>query len=475
MIYGSKKQNMINTNIYNMKTKLTLVFLVLVSIFANAQNDEKCAVDIQYLVQYAKAKQYDEAYPVLQRMRKDCPSYHVAVYLYGEFILKHKIDNAEGLEAKEVQVRDLNLLYDQFQKNFSSKAEAIAMKKGMNLFDNNVGPKEEIYKLLDDGFKNDKETFNSAKALYTYFEIFVDNYEAGKSGIELQQVFDKYDEITEKLEIEEKVLSDELDLLLNKIESGQELTDKESRLKDRNENNLEQFSIVKGSMDAKIVLLSTCEKLIPFYQKSFEEKKNDVLWLKRAAERLEAKDCDSDPLFTKISEQLHKLNPTAESAYLLGVAALRAKNTSKALEYFNQSASLFTDSTKKAKVYYKMATMYGTSNKSQARSYARKALEAKPSFGQAYLLIAQLYASSANECGKTTFEKRAVNWLCAQYANKAAAVDPGLKATASRHAANYNERAPSKVDIFNDDMAGKTVSFNCWIGESVRVPSIGGK
>lgn len=471
MIYGLKNENMININLFKMKSKLTLLLLLVIGFLSNAQSTEKCGEDIQYLLQYAKANQYNEAYPILQNMRKNCPSFNDAIYKIGDYVLKYKIDNAEGAEAKEVEVRDLLLMYDQYDKNFPNNNQGNTMKKAMVLFDNGVGTKEEIYSLLDKAFKNDKDNFSSAKALYTYFEIFVDNYEAGK-GIELQQVFDKYDEIIEKLELEEKGLSDELDVLLNKIESGQELTDKENRLKSKYETNLEAFSTVKGSMDAKIVLLSTCDKLIPFYQKSFEEKKNDVLWLKRAAERLEAKDCDSDPLFTKISEQLHKLNPTAESAYLLGVSAQRAKNTTKALEYFNQSAELFTDATKKAKVYYKIATMFGTSNKTQARTYARKALSAKPSFGQAYMLMAQLYASSANECGKTPFEKRAVYWLCAQYANKAAAVDPGLKATASRQAASYNASAPSKTDIFNEAMAGKTISFNCWIGESVRVPNL---
>ncbi len=120
-----------------------------------------------------------------------------------------------------------------------------------------------------------------------------------------------------------------------------------------------------------------------------------------------------------------------------------------------------------------MATMYGTSNKSQARAYAKKALAAKPSFGQAYMLIAQLYANSTKECGNTPFEKRAIYWLSAQYANKAAAVDPALKATASRQAASYNASAPSKTDIFNEGKAGQTISFNCWIGESITVPNIG--
>lgn len=472
MIYGLKKENMINTNLNKMKAKLTLVLLIAASFLVNAQSADKCPEDIQYLVQFSKSKDYNDAYTYLQSMRKACPSYHKAIYIYGEFILKDKIENAQTPQEKEAFIKDLVSLYGEHDKYYPDNGAGNTVKKAMLLLENNVGTKEEVYNYLDTAFKTDAANFTSAKALYTYFELFVDDYEAGKKGIELQQVFDKYDEITEKLEVEEKGLSDELDNLLNKIEAQETLTDKEVRLKERNEYNLEQFSTVKGSMDAKIVLLSTCDKLIPFYQKSFEEKKTDVLWLKRAAERLEAKDCDSDPLFTKISEQLHKLNPTAESAYLLGVSAQRAKNTTKALEYYNQAAELFKDATKKAKVYYKIATMYGTGNKTQARSYAKKALAAKPFFGQAYMLIAQLYASSANDCGKTPFEKRAVYWLCAQYANKAASVDPGLKATASRQAASYNASAPFKTDIFNEAMAGKTISFNCWIGESVRVPNL---
>ncbi len=472
MIYGLKKENMINTNIYKMKTSITLVLLVLVNFFTWAQADEKCALDLQLFAQYAKSKQFDEAYNYLKPLRENCPKLNVAIYKYGDIILKHKIDKAATPEEKEAFVNDLNVLYTQFDENFPGNNYSCTMKKGLNLFENNVGTKEDAFKLLDEAFKNDYDNFNTAQALYTYFELFVNRYETGNNGVELQQVFDKYDEVNEKLEIEENKLSIQLDELLKKIEAQQELTDKETRAKERIEYNYEQFSTVKGSMDTKIVLLSTCEKLIPFYQKSFEEKKTDVLWLKRAAERLEAKNCDSDPLFTKISEQLHRLNPTAESAYLLGVTAQRVKHTAKALEYYNQAAKLFTDATKKAKVYYKIATMYGTSNKSQARSYARKALEAKPSFGQSYMLIAQLYAGSANECGKTPFEKRAVYWLSAQYASKAAAVDPSLKATASKQAAAYNASAPSRTDIFNESMSGKSISFNCWIGESVRVPNL---
>lgn len=463
---------MINTNLTKMKTRLTLFLLTLGVIFATAQTEEKCKEDLQLFDQFAKNNRFQEAFPYLESLRENCPKQSRVIYQRGEFVLKNRIENAASAEEIEANVRDLLKLYDQYDLNFPGNNSGTTLKKAMALALNKIGTKDEIYGLLDNAFKNDAANFNNPQAIMLYFQIYVEDYKEGKKGITLQQVFDKYDEISEKLELEEKLLSDKLDELLNKEEAGQTLDEKEASIKKKSEINLTAFSTVKGSMDAHIELLSTCEKLIPFYQKSYEEKKNDVQWLKRTADRLEGKECDSDPLFAKITEQLHKLNPTAESAYLLGVTARRAKNTTKALEYFNQAASLFTDATKKAKVYYGIATMYGNGNKSLAREYAKKALAAKPSFGQSYLLMAQLIASSTGSCGNTPFEKRALNWLAARYANKAAAVDPTLKASANRAAASYNAAAPSKQDIFSEGMAGKTISFGCWINESVSVPNL---
>ena len=454
-----------------MKIKLTLLALVFTSLFANAQ-EEKCNENLQYFAQYAKNRDYEEAYKYFVPLRRDCPKTNKAIFVYGEYILKDKIEKASNAEEKTAFVKDLLSLYDEFDANFPGNGKGNTLRKAITREENNFGTKDEIYTLLDQSFKNENENFTSPKAMMLYFEIYAKDYEAGNKGIALQQVFDKYDEISEDIEKKEKIASEELDGYLTRIDANEELSDKEKRAKEAAEINIEGYSIVKGSMDAQIVLLSTCEKLIPFYAKNYEENKNNELWLKRAAERLEAKECDSDPLFAKITEQLHKLNPTAESAYLLGVAAQKNGNKTKALEYFNQAADLFKDNTKKAKVYYNIATIYGNGNKVQARAYARKALEAKPSFGKAYMYIANLYQSSINECGGTPFEKRAIYWLCAQYANKAAAVDPALKATASRQAAAYNASAPSKQDIFKENKAGQRVSFGCWVGESVTVPSI---
>ncbi|MFD0977648.1 tetratricopeptide repeat protein [Salinimicrobium gaetbulicola] len=127
----------------------------------------------------------------------------------------------------------------------------------------------------------------------------------------------------------------------------------------------------------------------------------------------------------------------------------------------------------KARVYYKIADEYKKKGQfGQARNYYRKTLNAKPSFGRAYLQIANMVAQSANNCGNTAFEKRAVYWLAADYAAKAGRVDPSISSNANETAAAYRGRAPQRSDIFQSDMQGKTINIGCWIGESVRVPNL---
>ena len=92
--------------------------------------------------------------------------------------------------------------------------------------------------------------------------------------------------------------------------------------------------------------------------------------------------------------------------------------------------------------------------------------------GKAYMLISSMYASSANSCGNSQFEKRAVYWLAAKIARRAASVDSGVKKTALKMATSYEATAPSKTDIFTEGNAGQTIRFSCWINDSVTVPQL---
>lgn len=79
--------------------------------------------------------------------------------------------------------------------------------------------------------------------------------------------------------------------------------------------------------------------------------------------------------------------------------------SAEAIKFFNQSVDLETDNFKKSRVLVKIATKMG---KASAVNYANKALQFNASNSDAYRIIAHAYASSANECGTTSFEKRAI-------------------------------------------------------------------
>ncbi len=237
-------------------------------------------------------------------------------------------------------------------------------------------------------------------------------------------------------------------------------------------SNSESYGKITASIETKLGALADCDNLIPLYQKSFDAKKGDITWVKRAVGRMFSKECTDDPLFRQLFEAQLALEPSA-SAYLYGgTLKQKAGDSRGAIDDFNKAVELETDPYRKSNILYKIATTLRRSNKSQSRNFAQKAINANPANGKAYLLIANLYATSANQCGETPFEKRAVYWRAAEMARRAGRVDPSLSSRAGQSAASYSAKAPSKTDIFNSGLAGKTLSFNCWVGGSVKVPNL---
>jgi hypothetical protein len=456
-----------------MKKKVILMMLTALGVsgtgFSQAQNPE-CMTNLSIYAEHCKVKNYEAAYEPWKMVYDACPGINKANYSYGEKILEHKIDNASGAE-KEGYIKELLSLYDQsteyFPKNYT-KAD-VASDKASLLYDNKMASDEELYNMLSQAFKEDQEDFDNPKALYLYFSSLVDLHKAGKK--DLQEVFDVYDDVTEQIENENQKYLAQINTLLPKEEAGT-LTSKEKKKLRAYNSYSENYGKISGSIDSKLGALADCENLIPLYEKNFEAKKGDIDWVKRSVGRMFAKECTDSPLFRKLFEAQLALEPSA-SAYLYG-GTLKAKDGDNkgAIADFDKAAELETDAKKKSDILYKSATVARKFSKSQARSYANKAIQANPSNGKAYLLIANLYASSANQCGSTPFEKRSVYWLAADMARKAARVDPSLSSRANQAAASYSAKAPSKTDIFNSGMAGKSISLSCWIGGSVKVPNL---
>ena len=443
----------------------------------SAQNSEECLQDLSIFAEYAKVKNYDEAYGPWLKVREACPSLNVAIFSYGERILKDRIKKATP-ETRDAETADLIKLYDQWLENFPTRRNVsvsgdIISSKAQAMLDYKTADKMEVYKTFDLAYQTDAKSFSNPKELYNYFKTLYDLYKEGNQGVTMEQLFNKYEEVSEKFEIESINLAKKLDVILKKQEEGTPLSSREVRSKRVYGINSNAIGTFLSNLDAIISKEATCVNLVPLYKRNFEEFKSDAVWLKRAASRMDSKECSDDPFFVTLVEALHTLDPSADSAYYLGILKDKAGDSQEALKYYEESISLQTDPYKKAKILYKIAIKFKSAGrKSSARSYAIKALRFQPSMGRAYLMISNLYAGSANDCGETQFNKRAVYWLAAQMAFKAGEVDASIKKLALKTARSYEGRAPSKTEIFTEGNQGATIEFDCWIKSSVKVPEL---
>jgi len=454
-----------------MKMKLTLLITVLVIGFGGkmkAQVPNDCYATLSMFVEPAKAKNYEGALPHYEKVVNDCPKFSLATYQYGTKMYTYFVKKGD-----KTKVNDLIKTYEDRMAYFPNKT-----KKGKTLasiaqvkYDNKIGSKMQQFLAFDNAYKEDSETFTSPKSLYTYFSLAVDLFNSEEKGVE--EVFDLYATVLIKITTEESTLAKKLTELIDKQESGVKLSSKEEKRIKGYEKNLIAYGKVKGSVDGKLGNLADCSNLIPLYNKNFDEKKGDIKWVKKAAARMSFKECTEDDLFIKLVEQLDKLEPSAETKLYLSQLEKNKGNISKSIAYLEESASMQDDALRKSRIYFRIGELKRKQGSfGSARSNYRKALQYDPSYGRCYLRIALMYSKSSSNCGSSVFEKRAVNWLAANMADKAARVNASIAKEARKSAENYRQRAPSNSDIFSDGMAGKTISFNCWIGGSVKVPNL---
>ncbi|GAB4159995.1 MAG: hypothetical protein Tsb0033_15290 [Winogradskyella sp.] len=454
-----------------MKTRITILLAALFVGFniSFAQQDEECMNNLSIFDSYVKTKKYDDAYQPWSIVRNKCPKFNRAIYVHGEKILNHKIENSTGSE-QVAYINDLMLLYDQSIENFPSKYDlgeilvdkanlAYKYRKELNKTD------QQLYDMFNTAYVKDAKNFTSAKGLYTYFSLAVDLFDAGKKPA--QEMFDKYDDVNEIIENLIAGYTTKLNKYAAKEEAGETLTKKEERYKSSYESNIEAFEEqILGSMDKKLGDRANCDVLVPLYEKNYEDNKNDGVWLQRAMNRMYAKGCKEDPLFLKLVQQKNSLEPSADTSYYLYLLTGEQK-------YFDQTLELEVDPLKKAKLYKKLANeLKSKGSYGKARQYYMESMKLNPSDGSPHLSIASMYAKSANNCGDSNFNKRAVFWLAALEAEKAGRVDGRLRSAAAKSAESYRASAPSKSDIFTEGNAGQTIKIGCWIGRSVTVPNI---
>lgn len=180
----------------------------------------------------------------------------------------------------------------------------------------------------------------------------------------------------------------------------------------------------------------------------------------------------------QLGQRLSKLEPSAKVYQLLAKMHLEDGEAQQAFELYQKALELPGGDEKAREIFFNMGIAQQQLGRlSNARTYFRKAIEKDPKFGQAYLAIGDLYATSVQQCGGTlSREDRAVYWLVVDQYERARAADPSVASQAASKIGTYRRYFPSAEDMFFMSWkAGQSwrVDYGCysWIGETTTMKS----
>jgi len=140
-----------------------------------------------------------------------------------------------------------------------------------------------------------------------------------------------------------------------------------------------------------------------------------------------------------------------------------------AIERFEAAVRETDDAEKQGTYLLLVSKIYQAHKKNfpKSREYALKAADVRPDWGNPYIQIGILYASSGPLCGPGRgWDSQIVTWPAIDKWNKAKQVDPSVREEANRLIGRYSQYMPAVGDIFQRTLKeGERFFVPCWIQE----------
>jgi tetratricopeptide (TPR) repeat protein len=376
----------------------------------------------------------------------NCPQSTINIFLHGESLMEALVTNETDKLLKDKYIDTLMMVYDNHIKYYGKEGFVLA-KKGVDLYKYRPESYEEVYAILGKSISLEGNS-SGGPALIYYFraaEKLVKSEKAEK--IILVDIYDQ--------------ASDIIDFNLKEYQAKNDT------------KNIANWENVKTNIELSVEPYATCEDLISIYTAKFNSAPNDIDLLKKITKILDKKNCTDSELFFKATENLHHLDPTANSAEIMGKMYIKREDYNKATTYLLQAIDLHEDADERADVNFLLANVYFQVKQfSNARSQCYEVLKVRPNDGKAYILIGDLYASSAKDCGDNDLTNKVVYWVAVDKYDKAKSVDtdPAVQEFAVNKINTFSQYFPATQTIFFNDLnKGDSYTVGCWINETTTV------
>lgn len=170
----------------------------------------------------------------------------------------------------------------------------------------------------------------------------------------------------------------------------------------------------------------------------------------------------------------HCIIPTTASSLVReAYQALRDGKFRTAIQKFDRALGEETDNERRASYALTIGKIYYSHIRDfpKGREYAQKASGYRSNWGEPYILIGKLYASSGPLCGPGTgWDSQVVTWVAIDAWERAKQLDGRVANEADQLINTYSSYMPSREDIFQRNLNVGTEYFvPCWIQRSTTV------
>lgn len=230
---------------------------------------------------------------------------------------------------------------------------------------------------------------------------------------------------------------------------------------------LEYFETVRGFYD--------CAYYKTKYFREFEAAPNDCDVIRNVYSYLRWAGCpDDDPQVVAVVRKGNELCVERERGpAALAYECLRNADYRCAIEGLTKAANETNDPVQKSTYLLTVGKIYYAHLKNfpKARQAFQQAADARSNWGEPYLWIGRLYASSGPLCGPGRgWDSQIVVWPAIDMWNKAKRIDPSTTSEANKFIGQYEQYMPELSEIFSRLLKeGDSFYVGCWIQERTTV------
>ena len=429
--------------------------------YGHGQDSINTLRNISIYSEYYKTNDFKAAYEQgWKEVFHDAPLASVNTYNYGIKILQNLYNDAKKAKDEALMAQYSEELFQVFEQRLKYLDQLNAMAK-------NKVTEAEIFGQYGHAYR----IYNPKVSISRAYELLRKAVDLGKGKTQYYVLDDlmavssqRYINKKDNEEYREAMIQDYLDCAgyideFIALQTDDKIIENATKVKE----NIDGHFVKSGAAD--------CESLQNIYGPKIEDNKDNLEYLTKVVKLMTIFECQSSDAYLTAAEYAHKISPSYTTAKALGKLYIKQREDyDRALEFYNQAIELTDNKIEIADTYYQMASLYYTKeNYDRSRSALQKCLSNNANKGDAYILMAMLYAVKHDWSSEPALNR------CAYFAvidklEQAKKVDSSVAAKANDLINQYKKQCPQADDLFMlGYKVGDQIEIKGWINETTTI------